>query len=288
MRSKKGFTLIELLVVIAIIAILAAILFPVFARAREAARQTTCGSNLRQLGSALRMFAQDNDEKYPMLARHYPPSPANPQMWFDQILPYVKNEGVFVCPNDTVSTTVQTQPGSNPVSNSMICRVSYVYRDMYQYVDSDASFHSSCIPGVTEGAHVDVSSVACLRCAHGNNNSAGSMGAGLAGASYTWTDYMDQFSLKTASTNTTMFEGATAAAAAIAPTAGKLVAPVTSAGSAVLSAAGLLNMLHGSGTNFLYVDGHVKWMSQDDVAASVGLGQWKKAYVDPKSLPIAF
>src|SRR3984957_5324065 len=63
---KKGFTLIELLVVIAIIAILAAILFPVFAAAREKARQTSCASNLRQLGLATLMYVQDYDETFPL------------------------------------------------------------------------------------------------------------------------------------------------------------------------------------------------------------------------------
>src|SRR5688500_5289609 len=63
--AKRGFTLIELLVVIAIIAILAAILFPVFARAREAARKTTCQSNLKQISTGVRMYMQDYDEFFP-------------------------------------------------------------------------------------------------------------------------------------------------------------------------------------------------------------------------------
>src|SRR2546421_5402943 len=66
-RTKAGFTLIELLVVIAIIAILAAILFPVFARAREAARKTTCLSNLKNIGLAALMYVQDYDEQFPWL-----------------------------------------------------------------------------------------------------------------------------------------------------------------------------------------------------------------------------
>jgi prepilin-type N-terminal cleavage/methylation domain-containing protein/prepilin-type processing-associated H-X9-DG protein len=71
MKGKKGFTLIELLVVIAIIAILAAILFPVFAKAREKARQTTCKSNLMQIGKAIQMYAQDYDETLPFSSGWY-------------------------------------------------------------------------------------------------------------------------------------------------------------------------------------------------------------------------
>ena len=70
--KKRGFTLIELLVVIAIIAILAAILFPVFARAREAARKSSCQSNLKQFGSAFMMYTQDYDECFPPTSRVNP------------------------------------------------------------------------------------------------------------------------------------------------------------------------------------------------------------------------
>jgi len=87
---KKGFTLIELLVVIAIIAILAAILFPVFAQAREKARQITCVSNEKQMGLAMMQYIQDNDEQFPMMQwLQTPTSPAND--WQAAIFPYVKN-----------------------------------------------------------------------------------------------------------------------------------------------------------------------------------------------------
>jgi prepilin-type N-terminal cleavage/methylation domain-containing protein/prepilin-type processing-associated H-X9-DG protein len=86
---NRGFTLIELLVVIAIIAILAAILFPVFAQAREKARAITCISNLKQIGLGLAMYVQDYDETYPY--DHYAPTAATDVNWFGAIYPYVKN-----------------------------------------------------------------------------------------------------------------------------------------------------------------------------------------------------
>lgn len=91
-KRNAGFTLIELLVVIAIIAILAAILFPVFARAREKARQASCSSNLKQIATAMLMYAQDYDESLPGTY-------IGGYAWPVLVLPYVKNEQVFLCPS---------------------------------------------------------------------------------------------------------------------------------------------------------------------------------------------
>jgi prepilin-type N-terminal cleavage/methylation domain-containing protein/prepilin-type processing-associated H-X9-DG protein len=115
-RRKKAFTLIELLVVIAIIAILAAILFPVFAQAREKARGASCTSNLKQIALALRMYSQDYDER--LCASGNLPAQGDPSWnnrrpdgtnivrmmggglsWYCQ--PYIKNEAIFKCPSDT-------------------------------------------------------------------------------------------------------------------------------------------------------------------------------------------
>jgi prepilin-type N-terminal cleavage/methylation domain-containing protein/prepilin-type processing-associated H-X9-DG protein len=99
---RPGFTLIELLVVIAIIAILAAILFPVFARAREKARQTSCLSNVKQLSLGMWMYAQDYDELLPHYADHgcYPATPGPTRwMWDALITPYTKNAQISRCPS---------------------------------------------------------------------------------------------------------------------------------------------------------------------------------------------
>ena len=103
---RKGFTLIELLVVIAIIAILAAILFPVFARAREKARQSSCLSNVKQLELAMMMYVQDYDETFPYCMLHTGPWPSSFYWyWYDCIEPYIKNTDVWYCPSRVVAGT---------------------------------------------------------------------------------------------------------------------------------------------------------------------------------------
>jgi len=99
--ARRGFTLIELLVVIAIIAILAAILFPVFAQAREKARPTSCLSNLRQLASGMTMYAEDSDGLYPPAVSHPSRDVRNyyEMSWMRLIEPYTRNRGIFVCPS---------------------------------------------------------------------------------------------------------------------------------------------------------------------------------------------
>ena len=137
MKKLRGFTLIELLVVIAIIAILAAILFPVFAKAREKARQISCTSNLKQIGLAIMQYSQDYDEVYPDKGMAYSQTWGTGWApWQVSIAPYVKNGAhsgsatgdtnykgsVFACPsnsNDTSASAAVT--GSFQYSSDYVC-----------------------------------------------------------------------------------------------------------------------------------------------------------------------
>lgn len=109
----NGFTLIELLVVIAIIAILAAILFPVFAKAREAARKTSCLSNLNQIGKGSMMYIQDYDETYHSIWNGNATNLGQDANWALAIYPYIKNRQVYRCPSDAVRTSAVSYNANN-------------------------------------------------------------------------------------------------------------------------------------------------------------------------------
>jgi prepilin-type N-terminal cleavage/methylation domain-containing protein/prepilin-type processing-associated H-X9-DG protein len=141
-RHESGFTLIELLVVIAIIALLAAILFPVFARARENGRRAGCQSNLKQLGLGILQYTQDYDEKLPLGNTNFGWAGQTYYAatgWGGMIYPYVKSTQVFTCPSDP------TRPGSNGGV------VSYAYNMLFSYPMGGASIQTS-IPAFTATA----------------------------------------------------------------------------------------------------------------------------------------
>jgi len=163
--TRKAFTLIELLVVIAIIAILAAILFPVFARARENARRASCQSNLKQIGLGFAQYVQDYDERMPQTYQHTAggasaPSAGRTQArdrfgysspitsWIDAIYPYTKSSEIFTCPSDSRAflKSATTPVGwSSYQMNSAMNGFSYakyagVDENLYPYVSTDATY----------------------------------------------------------------------------------------------------------------------------------------------------
>lgn len=103
--AQQGFTLIEILVVLAIIGLLAGLLFPVFSSARDSARTTSCASNLKQIGQAITLYVQDNNQRYPLAAQ-----PLN-CTWVDTIYPYAKSTKIFSCPSAEYGEYV---PGCGP------------------------------------------------------------------------------------------------------------------------------------------------------------------------------
>lgn len=145
-RSRRAFTLIELLVVIAIIAILAAILFPVFAQAREKARGAACLSNMKQIGTATMMYAQDNDEYLPYGYAYTWPGQKDLYWWQDLDRPYVKNEAVYTCPSASphVLWTSLRPPGlPKPLVKDYICNAqggAYAASGHKEWVNANGPF----------------------------------------------------------------------------------------------------------------------------------------------------
>lgn len=157
-RNLSAFTLIELLVVIAIIAILAAILFPVFAQAREQARKTSCLSNMKELALANLMYVQDYDEAFCNEGQPQAPAWGWQMTWLVETQPYIKNYGIMHCPSDSHTTPSWSGPAFSYAANGAFCynngwkmcgiiNPARTWNDDWQVAISDASisFPSSTI-----------------------------------------------------------------------------------------------------------------------------------------------
>ena len=157
-NATKAFTLIELLVVIAIIAILAAILFPVFARARENARRSSCLSNMKQMGLGLMQYTQDYDEKYPCPGdtgydgeeRNTDGSAAKAS-WRQKIYPYVKSTQLFACPSNTRNADI-ADLGAPGVANAPVPQMPVSYLINYNLYVSPGSKQGLAMAQIQEAS----------------------------------------------------------------------------------------------------------------------------------------
>ena len=231
---KNAFTLIELLVVIAIIALLAAILFPVFARARENARRSSCQSNLKQVGIGILQYTQDYDEKYPMYSvSGGKGTPGSPYGWADAIQPYIKSEQLYQCPSDVTPPPTDDPTYTKP-QNVGYC--DYVYN------------------------------VAIGSQPQNTGTAATGSGAALAQIQSPTLCMMVMDGKKAPNANTALSDTSNNGSARMA-TRG-------SGGESLAGANNLNTALHLSGCNLLFVDGHVKWCSGKAGATTTLANVW--------------
>ncbi len=250
MKKNAAFTLIELLVVIAIIAILAAILFPVFAKAREKARQTTCASNEKQLGLGFMQYYQDYDETLPRgLPRGGDPSYRLSEGvgWAGQIYPYVKSTSIYKCPDDTTSSTTNSSgKAAVPVSYGMNCNIPRGDQAAGKISVLNAPASVVLLMEVT-GTTADVTDPM----EDGwNNNSDPHSGSGQGNENWNTGN----------GSNSSTYKLATGYM-------GKRGTAMNSGGFA--SPTGL----HSNGANYLMCDGHVKWLTGAAVSDGSGLSK---------------
>jgi len=234
--DRRGFTLIELLVVIAIIAILAAILFPVFARARENARRTSCLSNMKQIGLGFMQYTQDYDEKLPR--NEYAWSGTGLINWDEAIYPYVKSTQLFQCPSAVgASTAASTQYNQDATGTSLTGQWT-------GFPNRDYGMNGYLVPGLAStigGALVDNNGFLALASI---GNAAEVFLAGEARRSNLGGWYGSILYAHNSSTQITYGN----------------------------DQGGVFGSIHLEGANWLYADGHAKWLKPNGIT-----GPWNVA-----------
>ncbi len=256
-NTRNGFTLIELLVVIAIIAILAAILFPVFQNVRENARRAACQSNLKQLGLALTQYAQDSDEQLPMGVSAGRGNLGRGDGWAGRIYPFVRSAGVFACPDDTASPITNGTARLSPISYSYNMNLSgkggYGVAGALPMLNAPAKTVMLC-ESTAAAFPGDAQAVADLT----TPDEAGNVGAGtggcLTGSPASDGELAAVFMPTGANGNSCTLPLATGF---LGGSAGFRAANLTTGASGNYLAPG---GRHTQASNFLFCDGHVKWL----------------------------
>jgi len=244
--NKRGFTLIELLVVIAIIAILAAILFPVFAKVREKARQTSCLSNEKQLGLAFAQYYEDYDEKWPSGASSTGTTGNGGYGWVGTIYPYVKSTGLLKCPDDNTS--------GDTVGTINYVPVSYAFNSNAAGA-ADAQFTSPASTVSLFEVQGPIAPVTISYVSTGTSDGSTAVVAAPAeNSSGTGSSYAD---------NGLNLDGATGVVYATSNFLGRSL-PTANLGSFTNQ-----NALHTGGANYLLADGHAKWFRGSAVSAGL-------------------
>ena len=250
--AKRGFTLIELLVVIAIIAILAAILFPVFARARENARKSSCQNNMKQLALGFKQYLNDFDERYPIVAvantTGSNTSYAPPYGWADALQPYIRNTQVYQCPSDTAEATDNS--GQNGFSD-------YWYNKNFVRVIPRGGIN------ITTGANESMlgSSAQTILAGDGGNLNGDNTGTGRYAICGSEGGYAGSPALP---------PGHTADNTACDLT-GLGTPPSTTTIDADSTASYPSAQIHLEGANFAFADGHVKWLRGNNASQSASV-----------------
>jgi prepilin-type N-terminal cleavage/methylation domain-containing protein/prepilin-type processing-associated H-X9-DG protein len=223
--ARKAFTLVELLVVIAIIAILAAILFPVFGRARENARRTSCLSNMKQIALSFRQYTQDYDERFPLAVSVVTVANAAPVGWADALQPYMKSTQILQCPSEA----------SPPDASVLASGTTGGYSD-YWY-NGRLSRNSVADPTQVPGTFTS------------NGYNSGISEAALQSSSLT-------ILLGDGSSGSATYRCNSGAAASDTTVANPTSAPTTAGFATNLGDGGIR---HLEGLNLAFSDGHVKW-----------------------------
>ncbi len=242
---KRGFTLIELLVVIAIIAILAAILFPVFARARENARKSSCQNNLKQIAIGFKQYINDFDERYPMPAVTNNAGTTPPYGWGDALQPYLKNDQVFQCPSDAGEQNTSAVPGYSDYWYNYNFQIATAANSSFRGANESVLGGTAQTILAGDGGYTSSQATGSSRyvwCGDGANG-------GISSATTSEAPQVNNGTAPVAGTNL-----CTASAASIV---GGAQINAVLPGNATTT--GYSSVIHLDGANYAFADGHVKW-----------------------------